>query len=317
MNPSLPELPYQDWVETKATLHLVTQIMGKIKLQYHPKLNQWWHVTLHLTPSGISTLNIPYQGRSFEIQLNVHKLRLETRTSEGESHDFDLKDRSVADVYRHLVGLMETMQLDRKIVDKPYDNPHSTTPFSQDDSHRNWDHQAIKNWWQILRFVDETFKIFAGRSFCKTSPAHLFWHSFDYAVTRFSGHEVNLSGEGSRRSDVEAYSHEVVSFGFWPGDPKVPMPAFYSYTAPEPEGLSEHKLAPNTAWWQDVGGSHMAMLTYEDLRKSDNPTETLLAFMQSASDGGCKSPQWKDNDTTQFWNQLDQKFPASKGKEHR
>jgi len=314
----LPELNYNEWVETKATLHLITQIMGKIKLLYHPKLNQWWHVTLHLTPNGVSTLNIPYKGMSFEIELNVHNLMIVARCSDGTVVEIPLKDKSVSEIYSKLIYFLKNMNLNKNILDVPYDNPHSTTPFSKDIEHHHWDHEAIKNWWKILLFVDECFKIFSGRSFGKTSPAHLFWHSFDYAITRFSGHEVNLSGDGTRRSDLEAYSHEVVSFGFWPGDPKVQIPAFYSYTSPEPKGIEKNVLKPEEAWWEKLENSHMAMLKYDDLRQSDNPRETLLSFMQSANDSGCKeSANWSEEDTADFWDKLDHKFPFTKGREHR
>lgn len=314
---NLPELNYNQWQDTKATLHLTTQIMGKIKLLYHPKLNHWWHLTLHLTPNGVSTLSIPYQGQNFEIELNVHKLTLEGKSSQGVEFSYPLQGKTIADVYHQLVGFMRELGLKKDILDKPYDNPHSQIPFSKDREHKSWDHQAIKNWWQILLFVEEAFKIFAGQSFCKTSPAHLFWHSFDYVVTRFSGHPVNLEPNGSRRSDVEAYSHEVVSFGFWPGDPKVQFPAFYSYTSPEPKGIEKHALFPKEAWWEKLEASHLAMLKYDDLRKSQNPTQTLIDFMKSANDGGCKSENWKEEGTLKFWDSLDEKFPVTKNREHR
>ncbi|NQZ00620.1 MAG: hypothetical protein HRT45_08130 [Bdellovibrionales bacterium] len=316
----LPELDYKAWEETKTTLHLICQIIGKVKMAYYPKQNQWWHVTLHLSPSGITTLNIPHEGKSFEIELDVHQLKVLVKTSEGQRREIELANRSVADIYQALMKELGSVGYNKPILAKPYDNPHSTLDFEKDFEHKHWDHESIKAYWRVLLFVDECFRLFAGHSFHKTSPAHLFWHSFDYAVTRFSGRDVNLTTTGNRRSDIEAYSHEVVSFGFWPGDPKVQFPAFYSYTAPEPKGIEQHQLAPQQAWWQDLGESHLAMLKYDDLRASKDPKSILMQFLTSANDAGCKADHWQTEgrvQTTPFWDALDKKFPATANREHR
>lgn len=320
MSLTLPELPYDDWEATKATLHLTTQIMGKVKLAHSPKASHWWHATLHVTPRGISTQTIATPTGSFELELDVHDLQLVLTTSTGERKTIGLAGKSVADVHRETLAQLDSLGYPTRILGVPYDNPHSKVAFADDTEHASWDHDAIKRWWRVLVFIDETFRTFAGRSFYRTSPVHLFWHSFDLAVTRFSGRRGMSVEDGARRSDVEAYSHEVISFGFWPGDPEVRMPAFYSYTAPEPENLAESKLQPAEAWWQELPSSHMALLKYDDVRAADDPREALLSFCQSAFDAGCSHAEWTEapeQDTTPHWNRLDERFPLTRGRERR
>ena len=316
-----PALPYDSWEDTKATLHLVSQILGKVKLAHHPKLPHWWHATLRVTPRGISTQTIPARaGRSFEIELNVPRLALQFTSSDGQTDTVTLQGQSVASVYTQTMAALTRIGHPTKILAKPYGNPHSEIPFAEDETHNSWDHDAIRGWWQVLLFLDEAFKTFAGRSFAKTSPVQLFWHSFDFVVTRFSGDPASAMGQGGTRSDVEAYSHEVVSFGWWPGDPRVRYPAFYSYTAPEPERLAEAPLQPEKAWWQPLPSSHMAMLKYDDLRQMDDPREALLQFMTSAHQAGCDCAGWdklSEQSTGPFWDALDERFPLSRGRESR
>lgn len=317
---SLPPLPYDEWEETKATVHLTTQILGKVKLARHPKLSHWWHATLRLTPRGVSTHTIPLGAESFELEMDVHDLRVNGRNSQGVSAGFDLSGLAVADVWAETHALLEKLGQATEIVDEPYDNPHSTTPFSRDTEHRSWDADAIRRWWRTLVFTDHVFHTFAGRSFARTSPVQLFWHSFDMAVTRFTGRRSPSFGEGPRRSDVEAYSHEVVSFGYWPGDPQVRMPAYYSYTAPEPGGLADQPLRPDGAWWEALESSHMALLRYDDVRTADDPRETLLSFLQSAWDAGRATLDWDGagaGPTEPLWDRLDERFPATEGREAR
>lgn len=319
VNP-LPALPYAEWEETKATLHLVTQIVGKIKLAHHPKLPHWWHATLHVTPRGLSTQTIPTDSGNFEIELNIPNLTLHFSSSRGKKTTVSLEGRSVANVYKEVMEALETIDHPTKILAKPYDTPHSDIPFADDTVHRSWDRNAINSWWETLIFVDGVFKHFAGASFARTSPVHLFWHSFDFVVSRFSGQANQDKIAGSRRSDAEAYSHEVISFGFWPGDPKVQFPAFYSYTAPEPKNLASSQLQPKEAWWQDLGPSHLALLKYDDLRQKPNPRQALLSFMQSAYEAGCHCAQWEEyqaNETSHYWEKLDEKFPLTRNKETR
>ena len=210
----------------------------------HPKQAHWWHATLRVTPRGISTGPILVPNTGFELELDVHDLRLELRDSEGVREGFDLQGTSIAEMYRRTMELLRSAGHETEILARPFDNPHSQIPFAEDETHASWDRDAIRRWWRSMMFADEVFQTFAGRSFMRTSPVQLFWHSFDLAVTRFTGRRSPSFGEGGRRSDVEAYSHEVISFGYWPGDPQVGFPAYYSYTAPEPAGLAERPLRP-------------------------------------------------------------------------
>lgn len=321
MNASkLPPLPYDDWEATKATLHLVSQILGKIKLAHHPKQNHWWHITLHVTPRGISTHTVPTPSGSFELELDLHRHELVLDTSTGRRSTVALPGRTIAAIHDETMQMLSDAGHPTSILAVPYDNPHSTVPFHQDEEVRSWDRDAVKRFLVVLQFVDEVFKTFSGRSFAKSTPVHLFWHSFDLALTRFTGRQVPEPGAGARRSDAEAYSHEVISFGFWPGDPKVRFPAFYSYTAPEPAGLAEQPIEPAAAWWQDSGGSHLAMLKYEDLRIAEDPRMMLLAFLESAFRAGSTCAEWTTLGSLQtqpLWDALDSRFPKTAGRERR
>jgi hypothetical protein len=313
-------LPYDEWEDTKATLHLASQIIGKVKLLNHPKQAHWWHATLRVTPRGISTGPIFRPSGGLELELDVHDLRLELRDSEGTREGFDLPGTSIAEVYRRTMELLRGTGHETEILARPYDNPHSEIPFAEDETHASWDHDAIRRWWQSMMFAEEVFQTFAGRSFMRTSPVQLFWHSFDLAVTRFTGHRSPSFGEGRRRSDVEAYSHEVISFGYWPGDPQVRFPAYYSYTAPEPGGLAERPLRPDGAWWQELPDSHLALLEYDTVRTADHPRETLLEFLESAFQAGADALALtgaEELGTEDLWETLDERFPATKGRERR
>ncbi len=317
--PPLPALPYDDWEPTKATLHLTSQIIGKVKLANQPKEPHWWHATLRVTPRGIGTGPIFTRGGSFELDLDVHDLRLTLLDSGGDRDGIELKGASVADVFRGTMAMLERSGYTTDILARPFANPHSEIPFAEDDTHGTWDGDAIRRWWQSLVFTEEAFRTFAGRSFMRTSPVHLFWHSFDLAVTRFTGRRAPSFGEGPRRSDVEAYSHEVVSFGYWPGDPQVRFPAYYSYTAPEPPGLATHPLRPESGWWQESAGSHLAMLKYDDVRGASDPRRILLDFLESAFRAGSSALELGGEElaTAPLWTQLDERFPASRGRERR
>lgn len=316
MTPSTlpPELPYDEWEDTKATLHLASQIVGKIKLATQPKQPHWWHATLRVTPRGISTGPVFAGGGSFALEIDVHDLRFELQDSEGVRDGFALGGASIAEVYVKIMDLLRRTGHETEIFAKPFDNPHSDIPFAKDETHGSWDHDAIRRWWMSMTFTEEVFRSFAGRSFMRTSPVHLFWHSFDLAVTRFTGRRSPSFGEGTRRSDVEAYSHEVISFGYWPGDPDVRFPAYYSYTAPEPDGLAGHRLRPDQAWWQELPTSHMALLKYDDVRTAEDPRRTALDFLESAYRAGVDALGMEDAerlDTEDLWSRLDERFAAT------
>jgi len=296
-NTAWPSLPLEEWQDTKNTLHLYLQIVGKIRLTLFPRLNHWWHVPHYVTPRGLTTRPIPYNGGSFEIAFDFIDHKLKISSSSGERREFDLHDGlTVADFYRQVFENLETLGVTCKIWALPYEAP-STTPFAKDTENKSYDKDYIERFRQILVIVNDILEEFRGRFNGKSTPVHLFWHSFDLALTRFSGKPATIR-DGAGMVEAEAYSHEVISFGFWAGDQKtVPAPAFYAYAAPEPAGLADEPLTPDSAKWNASNGAHLAVLLYEDVRNSDDPRATALDFLESAYQAGAKKADW---DTESF-----------------
>ena len=285
---TLPPLPLEEWEATKETLHRYCQIVGKVRMEYSPYRNHWWHVTLYVTARGLTTGPIPYGRAAFDISFDLIENRLVVTTSEGGAFSFALDDMPVAEFYRRLFEGLESLGIDASINVKPFDLDDEHT-LDTNTYHCTCDGDYVRRFHRVLVQVDRIFKEFAGRFNGKTSPVQLFWHSFDLAVTRFSSKRVSLP-ESTDPVTREAYSHEVIAFGFWPGDRNVREPTFYSYTAPEPEGLTEEPLRPQAASWTPEGGT--ALLTYEEVRNSGSPIETLLEFLQSAYEAGAKTADW-------------------------
>ncbi|MBA3768898.1 MAG: hypothetical protein H0X08_00060 [Blastocatellia bacterium] len=287
---SFPEIPLAAWRPTKNTLHLWLQVVGKIRLATHPRLNHWWHVTLYVSPRGLTTSGIPYQGEIFEIEFDFVDHKLVIRTSKGATEDFSLYDGlTVADFYDSIFKNLSKLGIDIKIKPIPYEAP-STTPFPDDTENKSYDREYVERFHRTLIVVNEIFEEFRGRFNGKSTPVHMFWHSFDLALTRFSGKHVEPR-DGAGMVEREAYSHEVISFGFWFGDDNVPAPAFYSYTAPEPAGLTEEPLTPAAAKWETSKGA-MAILMYDDARKTRDPRESVFSFLESAYQAGAKRAGW-------------------------
>lgn len=285
---ALPPLPLGEWEDTKETLHRYCQIVGKVRMEYSSYRNHWWHVTLYVTTRGLTTGPIPYGRATFDISFDLLENRLMVSTSEGGTFSFPLDDLPVAEFYRRLFEGLGSLGIDASINVKPFDLDDEHT-LDANTYHCVCDEGYVRRYHHVLAQVNQIFKEFAGRFYGKTSPVQLFWHSFDLAVTRFSDKRVSLP-EGTDPVTREAYSHEVISFGFWPGDRNFREPAFYSYTAPEPEGLTGQPLRPPAASWTPEGGT--ALLTYEEVRKSSSPGETLLEFLQSAYEAGAKTAGW-------------------------
>ena len=291
MSERFPEMPLDEWRSTKNTLHLYCQIVGKIRLALHPRLNHWWHVPLYVSPRGLTTRPIPYRAGNFEIELDLKSHKLEIRTSEGKVEDFALFDGlAVADFYASLFSNLAKLDIVPAIRAIPYEAP-SKTPFAEDTENRSYDKEYVERFHQVLVAVDDVLEQFRGRFIGKSTPVHMFWHSFDLALTRFSGKRAPVR-DGANSVERDAYSHEVISFGFWFGDDNVPAPAFYSYTAPEPLGLAEEPLTPAEAKWQESNGSHLALLMYDDVRDQPNAHETILDFLESAYQAGAKQAGW-------------------------
>ena len=255
----LPDLSLEPWEPTKETLHLWVQIVGKVRLGSTPAQNHWWNAPLYVDTRGLTTRRLRSEGGDFDVTFDFIAHELVVRISRGDVESFPLADGlSVAAFHERFFGMLAGLGIGVETKPEPFGLP-VTTPFAEDTEHASYDREAVERFWQALRWIDWTLQEFAGWFCGKTSPVHLFWHGLDLAVTRFSGARApeNPNADPVTR---EAYSHEVISFGFWPGDQKVRMPAFYSYTAPEPAGLADQPLRPEAASWQPTGSTHLALL---------------------------------------------------------
>lgn len=290
--PDLPSLPLEAWEDSKMTLHLILQIIGKIKLQLMPRKNHWWYITEHLSATGFSTYAIPYGQEMFEIRLNLKDSRLEIISSWAEEVQIPIQDgMSVGGFYKLLCQRLKEIGIEVDIIARPFDLPLQES-FDKIEQYHHWDIEYIQKFWKIMRWVDGVLKEFSGRFYGKTCPVHLYWHHMDLTVTRFSGKKAPAMPDAASVVEKDAYSHEVISFGFWAGDDNTPAPAFYSYTYPSPQGLDQEKLSPSSAKWIEANGSPMALLTYDDLRQMKNPRKALLDFLESAYQAGAKRAHW-------------------------
>ena len=298
---TLPELPLADWEQTKDTLHLWLQIVGKVRLASASPRNHWWHAPLYVDTRGLTTgLMRASDGSGFEVALDFHDHRLAVSTTGGRVESFDLVDGlTVADFDRKLHAALAELGVDVPILESPYGVP-ATTPFPDDEEHASYDRDAVERFWRILLWAAGVLDEFAGWFCGKTSPVHLFWHSFDLAVTRFNGRRAPTL-PGADGVTKEAYSHEVISFGFWAGDAQVPEPSFYSYTSPEPPELRRQPLRPAGAHWAERGASSLALLTYEAVRTADDPRAALLAFLESAYEAGAVTAGWDRAELASSW----------------
>jgi hypothetical protein len=286
--PEWPALPYAAWEPTLDTVHMWTQIVGKTRLALTPLENHWWNVPLYVTPRGLSTSSIPCPGGTFEVEFDFLAHRLTLATSDGRHHTIRLYPRSVADFYAEYLAGLSTLRIEARIRPVPVEFD-DLTPFDQDHHHASYDPESVDRFRRALVSADRLLKAFRGRFIGKCSPVHFFWGSFDLAVTRFSGRRAPLRPEADRITR-EAYSHEVISHGFWPGDRQIPHPAFYSYTAPAPPGLEQEPIRPSAAGWDT--GLGQFLLRYEDVRTAPSPDTAVLEFCQSTYEAGAKSAGW-------------------------
>jgi hypothetical protein len=287
---NLPELPYDSWKDTLATLHMWTQIVGKIRMGLSPLVNHWWNVPLYVTARGLTTSPMPYGSRTLEIYFDFidHKLLIET--SEGETRELPLKPQSVAEFYQTLMRTLSQLGMPVSIRTKPCElPPEQAIPFEKDEQHKSYDAESANKFWRILVWADEVLKEFRAKFIGKASPAHFFWGSFDLAVTRFSGRPAPPR-PGADAVTREAYSHEVSSAGFWAGGGDINGPAFYSYAAPEPPGFAERKVNPSAAYYHPVMKEFVLM--YDDVRKAESPKAALLDFLQTTYDAAADLGQW-------------------------
>ena len=298
---ALPELPLEEWEATKTTLHLWAQIVGKVRMASTAPRNHWWHVTLYVDVRGLTTRRMHAQdGVTFQIDFDFVEHRLVIRTNRGAVDSFALVDGlSVADFDASMHAALARLEIDVAIRESPFGVP-MTTPFPADREHASYDRDAVERFWRILDWTDGVFEEFAGWYCGKTSPVHLFWHSLDLAVTRFGGRRAPALPEADAVTR-EAYTHEVVSFGFWPGDQNVREPTYYSYTAPEPADLRQQPLRPEEASWTEQGSGSLALLRYEAVRRAADPRATLLGFLESAYQAGAGSSGWDRGGLESSW----------------
>jgi len=297
----LPALPLAEWEPTKNTLHLWVQIVGKVRMASSPPRNHWWHVPLYVDVRGLTTrrLHSP-TGVTFQIDFDFVDHRLVVQTASGAAQSFALVDGlSVSTFDLQLHQLLGRLGIDVPIRESPFGVP-MTTPFPTDMEHASYDADAVERFWRILDWSDWVLEEFAGWYCGKTSPVHLFWHSLDLAMTRFGGRRAPLLPDADPVTQ-EAYSHDLVSFGFWAGDQSVREPSYYSYTSPEPPGLRETRLEPAEVLWSEVGSSSLALLPYDVVRAADDPRATLLSFLESAYDAGASLAGWDRADLSSAW----------------
>ncbi len=288
-----PALEYESWSDTLATLHLWTQIVGKVRLERTPWRNHSWHVPLYVNTRGLTTSPIPADGRSFQMDFDFHHHRLMILCSDGDEAEIDLAPRSVADFYREVMSELKALGLETRIHTVPSEIVDGIR-FEEDETHASYDAESVHRFGHALASMDAVLKRFQARFTGKVSPVHFFWGSFDLAVTRFSGRPApeHPAGIPAMPDWVarEAYSHEVSSVGFWPGGDVFPTPFFYSYAYPSPEGFSAASIGPEGAVWSDEMGEWI--LPYEAIRSAPDPDAALLTFAQDSYAAAADLAEW-------------------------
>lgn len=288
-----PNLPYADWTDTLATLHMWTQIVGKIRLTLSPWLNQSWSVTSYVTARGMTTSAIPCGGKLFQIDFDFIKHTLEVSVSDGKTSMLSLKPQTVANFYHELFALLAKLGISVQIHASP-NEVEEAIPFAEDTAHKAYDEQHASLLWQALVQSARVFEQFRARFTGKCSPVHFFWGSFDLAVTRFSGRRAPVHPGGAPNCPdwimAEAYSEEVSSAGFWLGNAAAPEPIFYSYIYPTPDQFAESPVRPDAAFWLPDLGEFA--LPYEAVSRADNPDAALTEFLQSTYEAAADAARW-------------------------
>jgi Family of unknown function (DUF5996) len=284
-----PALALAEWQDTYATLHMWTQVVGKIRLALSPPINHFWGTTFYVTARGLTTSQMPYARGTVEINFDFVAHRLEILTSLGETRSFRLVPRTVAEFYFELMSALHSLGIDAKVWTMPVEVPRPVR-FNLDETHSSYDSEYAHRFWQVLVSVDTVLRQFRSRFIGKASPVHFFWGSFDLAATRFSGRRAPERPDADFITK-EAYSHEVISHGFWPGDGEVVKDAaFYAYAAPEPAGFGSQRVMPSKAFYS--GEKNEFFLMYDDVRQSHSPEQALLEFCQSTYEAGANLAKW-------------------------
>jgi hypothetical protein len=291
-----PELPWLDWQETAATLHLWMQVIGKIRLALATPINHWWHITFYPTSRGLTTMPMPYDNRMVQIDFDFLDHQLLFQTNDGLQQRMDLKPMSVADFYLGVMNQMKSLNMPVKIWTTPCEIPEPI-PFEKDHMHAAYDAPYVTRFWKILLQTERVFTEFRSTFLGKVSPVHFFWGGFDLALTRFSGRSAPPHQSVPHIPDhvvQTAYSHEVSSCGFWPGGPGLQEPVFYAYAYPAPQGFFNSPIRPAEAYFNEMLGEFL--LPYDAVRLSHNPDQTLLEFLQSTYEATATLGQWNRNE---------------------
>jgi hypothetical protein len=283
-----PAFPLTEWKDTCETLHMWTQIVGKVRLALSPYVNHWWEVPLYVTARGLTTSPIPSGSGVFDVEFDFLSHSLDIRTSWNEKRTIALFTRTVAGFYREFMDTLASTGVQVKIWPMPVEIPNPIR-FDQDVTHARYDPAYAHRFWRILLTVDSLFKEFRGRFIGKSSPVHFFWGSFDLAVTRFSGRPAP-ERPGADRITKEAYSHEVISAGFWPGAGDFTTPVFYAYAAPEPHGFKVTPVRPTKASYNT--SLNEFLLPYDDVRTAPDPKAALMDFLQSTYEAAANLAKW-------------------------
>jgi hypothetical protein len=287
-----PALPLAEWKDTYHTLHMWTQIVGKIKLALTPLVNHWWNISLYVTPRGLTTSAMPFNDRLFQIDFDFIDHLLLIETTDSSTKKIALRQRSVAEFYQETMAALRSLGMPVTIWTTPVEVP-DPIPFEKDQKHAAYDPEYAQRFWRIMAQTSLVLTEFRSRFTGKVSPVHFFWGAFDLAVTRFSGRTApshpgapNLA----RFVAVEAYSHEVSSCGFWPGGGPVDEPAFFAYAYPEPQGFKDYPIQPTEAFYHT--GMREFLLPYDVVRTAKSPDEVLLSFLQSTYEAAATCAKW-------------------------
>ncbi len=294
-----PPLPLNEWEDTNDTVHMWTQIVGKIRLVRTPLTNEWWNVPLYLTPRGLTTSVIPCDEKNFSIDFDFLSHRLVVQTNFNDGFSFDLEPMTVAEFYRKLMSKLKANGIEIEIAAVP-DEVENPIPFADDDTHKSYDKPAVEKFFRVISNIDRVFKEFRSRFKGKCSPVHFFWGSFDLAVTRFSGEDAPPR-DGADRITRIAYDQEVISHGFWTGK-GFGEPAFYAYHTPEPEEFKDGNIKPEAAFYSNEMSEYF--LKYEDVRNSENPDKAILDFMQTTYEAGANAANWDREKLEVDWESL-------------
>lgn len=284
-----PRLPLAEWQETRDTLHMWTQVVGKTRLALAPAENHWWHVPLYVSARGLSTSPMPYRSRAVEVHFDLIDHRLVVDTSDGASRAIPLRPQAVADFYREYVDTLASLDITVKMWPVPVE-VDAPIPFQDDHRHESYDADRVRQFFHMLLHADRILARFKGRFLGKSSPVHFFWGAFDLALTRFSGRRAPESTAAEWWVLREAMSHEEISFGFWPGSGTVAEPAFYAYARPEPSGLPARPARPPSAYYSRELADFI--LPYEAVRSLASPDEVVLDFFQSVYEAAADLARW-------------------------